>query len=285
MGFTQPPEAFRFSITFGWSSQRDDGDCGTRTRFPDFVLSPLRMACSAIRRRESSCCAGDQKNDLRVLRSGAERLVRSARATRPRTLERPVSDLSAVRYPLSRLSSLRHREARGARVAGGQPVLHAAICDLCRPALPQRDDQGSGPRVRPRDRGTVKTLDKQYMRAHLKRAGTPGSTVIGIDGLTIRKGHTYRIEVSDLEGPFALLHQGPEVRAALPSAEPKGPGAQEPQAPARRQQAPQYRLPAQGVLRPALGLLERGLGPEVLRQLACSAQVAAFGSVRRSSLR
>ena len=45
---------------------------------------------------------------------------------------------------------------------------------------------------------TVKALDQQYMEAQLKRAGTPGSQVIGVDELAIRKGHTYRIVVSDL---------------------------------------------------------------------------------------
>lgn len=45
---------------------------------------------------------------------------------------------------------------------------------------------------------SVKELDKQYMRAQLARAGTPGPKVIGIDEISIRKGHTYRIVVSDL---------------------------------------------------------------------------------------
>jgi transposase len=45
---------------------------------------------------------------------------------------------------------------------------------------------------------TVKELEKQYMREQLRRAGTPGPNVIGIDELSIRKRHTYRIVVSDL---------------------------------------------------------------------------------------
>jgi len=45
----------------------------------------------------------------------------------------------------------------------------------------------------------VKDLDKQYMRAQLRRAGTPGPKVIGIDEISVRKGHSYRIVVSDLE--------------------------------------------------------------------------------------
>jgi transposase len=45
---------------------------------------------------------------------------------------------------------------------------------------------------------TVKTLEMQYMRAQLAKAGKPGPKAIGIDEISIRKGHTYRIVVSDL---------------------------------------------------------------------------------------
>ena len=45
---------------------------------------------------------------------------------------------------------------------------------------------------------TVKALDKEYMREQLRRTGTPGPKAIGIDEISIRKGHTYRIVVSDL---------------------------------------------------------------------------------------
>ena len=48
------------------------------------------------------------------------------------------------------------------------------------------------------DWDTVKSLEKQYMAAQLAKAGTPAPKVIGIDELSIRKGHTYRIVVSDL---------------------------------------------------------------------------------------
>ena len=44
----------------------------------------------------------------------------------------------------------------------------------------------------------VKDLEKQYMRAQLAHVGTPGPKAIGIDEISIRKGHTYRIVVSDL---------------------------------------------------------------------------------------
>jgi transposase len=46
---------------------------------------------------------------------------------------------------------------------------------------------------------TVKTLDKMYMKKQVVRAGTPAPRVIGVDEIAIRKGHDYRIVVSDLD--------------------------------------------------------------------------------------
>ena len=44
----------------------------------------------------------------------------------------------------------------------------------------------------------VNELEMQYMLAQIAKAGTPGPKAIGIDELSIRKGHNYRIVVSDL---------------------------------------------------------------------------------------
>jgi hypothetical protein len=44
---------------------------------------------------------------------------------------------------------------------------------------------------------TVKALEKQYMQEQLRRAGTPGPKVLGIDEISIKKRHTYRIVVSE----------------------------------------------------------------------------------------
>ncbi len=46
---------------------------------------------------------------------------------------------------------------------------------------------------------TVKELEKEYLEEKLKRAGNPAPRVIGVDEIAIRKGHTYRVVVSDLE--------------------------------------------------------------------------------------
>ena len=45
---------------------------------------------------------------------------------------------------------------------------------------------------------TVKALEKQYLADQLRRAGTPAPQVVGIDELSLRRGHIYRIVVSDL---------------------------------------------------------------------------------------
>lgn len=45
---------------------------------------------------------------------------------------------------------------------------------------------------------TVRELEKHYMREQLRREGTPGPRVIGIDEISIKKRHSYRIVVSDL---------------------------------------------------------------------------------------
>ena len=49
------------------------------------------------------------------------------------------------------------------------------------------------------------------MRAQLARVGAPGPKAIGIDEISIRKGHTYRIVVSDLlRAPDLVRGRGPQ---------------------------------------------------------------------------
>ena len=55
---------------------------------------------------------------------------------------------------------------------------------------------------------TVKELDKTYMREQLRRAGPPTPNVIGVDEVSIKKRHVYRIVVSDLEAKRAIWFGG-----------------------------------------------------------------------------
>ena len=61
---------------------------------------------------------------------------------------------------------------------------------------------------------TVKALEMSYMQAQLLRAGMPTPRVIGIDEISIRKGHTYRIVVSDLERHRPIWFGGVDRSAA-----------------------------------------------------------------------
>jgi len=54
----------------------------------------------------------------------------------------------------------------------------------------------------------VKDLDMIYMREQLARAGHPAPRVIGVDEISIRKRHVYRIVVSDLEQKRAIWFGG-----------------------------------------------------------------------------
>jgi transposase len=55
---------------------------------------------------------------------------------------------------------------------------------------------------------TVKELDKIYMREQLARAGHPTPNIIGVDEVSIKKRHVYRIVVSDLEKRRAIWFGG-----------------------------------------------------------------------------
>jgi len=55
---------------------------------------------------------------------------------------------------------------------------------------------------------TVKELDKIYMREQLRREGPPMPQVIGVDEVSIKKRHVYRIVVSDLEKKRAIWFGG-----------------------------------------------------------------------------
>lgn len=46
---------------------------------------------------------------------------------------------------------------------------------------------------------TVKALEKEYMQEQLRRNPVSAPRIIGIDEISLKKGHTYRIIVSDLE--------------------------------------------------------------------------------------
>jgi len=138
-------------------------------------------------------------------------VVRPKSSSGSESVLRRHAGVSGVRGSASGLPKLRQSEAGAGGVFGGQSVLYQALCLLCGAALPPGNHQG-------RSQGTqlnwytVKELDKQYMKAQLSRGGKPKPKVIGVDEVSIRKGHTYRIVVSDLERDNAQ-----SAHSAIPS--------------------------------------------------------------------
>jgi hypothetical protein len=60
------------------------------------------------------------------------------------------------------------------------------------------------------DRKTVNGLEKQYMREKLRRARNPRSKIIGIDEISIRKGHILNLVLSGLaaiQAPIIIMSQ------------------------------------------------------------------------------
>src|SRR6202790_3024595 len=188
----------RFWHAERWPNQgSDSGVCRMGIRSQAFEQKRPFAACSVIRVCGSCASIGAQKNGLRLLRAGPERLVRPARAAGSGPVERRISDCSGTRSAARRVPPLRHSEARTAGFSGGQSPLHQTLCVLCRPPLPAGIDprcrQGAQARL-----GHGQDAGEAVHGGQLMRAGTPGPRAIGIDEISVRKGHSYRIVVSDL---------------------------------------------------------------------------------------
>mgnify|MGYP002829726226 FL=1 len=167
------------------------------TRGPGVVHNPPCAACSAIRRRVASRWSGAQKTRCgccgRAHRGWYDRRVRRVRDlpcgdTRIylEVKVRRVRCQSCGTVKRERLDLLADNPFYTKRFAqsAGRRCRSATIKDLAAELTLDWD--------------TVKTLEKQYMCAQLTKAGTSGPKAIGIDEISIRKGHTSRIVVSDL---------------------------------------------------------------------------------------
>ena len=179
VGFRACREVAEFGIMFRWLNQRSEsGGCGMRMPSPGFVRNPRCAASSAIRRRGSSPLNGAQKND------SAAAVVERSRVGTTGGL-RQVRDLSCgdtaylprVRGAARAVPRLRQGEARAAGVPGRQPVLHQALCAITWAGAAARPRSRTWPRSCISTGTRSRTLEKQYMRAQLAKAGTPGPKV------------------------------------------------------------------------------------------------------------
>ena len=203
IGFPAFQERLEVGIMFGWPIQRSDGgDCGMHMRSQGFVRSPRCMACSVIRKRVSSPSNGAQKNDLQLLRSSALGLVRPTHAARSRSVVWRHAHLSGDRGASCALQELRAREARAARLPGGQPFLYQALCLLRWAALSSGHHQG-------RCRGTQASLGDD------QDSGDPvHARATGPCGHPRPQSHRHRRDL-DPQGPY-LPHRGQRPASRAP---------------------------------------------------------------------
>lgn len=117
----------------------------THTDFRVCVPWPRCAACSATARRASSHSFAAQKNDLCGMRDGTSRMVRPFEPSGARSVQRGHAHLSRIRGATRRLPQLCSGEARATVLPGRQHALHAALCLLRGPALPQHHAAGSRP--------------------------------------------------------------------------------------------------------------------------------------------
>ena len=165
---------------------------------PDFIQRPGLKGYLEIQRHVLSCLSGLKKKGIRLLWDGASELLRLEGAVDTGFILWREADLFGSGGSAYSMSEMREGETGGNRMAIGKSVLHKAVCFFRRTEVWVATIQDVANETR-LDWKTVKELDKQYMEEQLRRAGVSSPRVIGIDEVSIRKGHTYRIVVSDLE--------------------------------------------------------------------------------------
>ena len=181
IGFQEFQKGLAFGIMSEWPILRSDGgDFGMSMHSRGFVRSPRCAACSVIRKRASSPSNGAQKNDLQLLWSSALGLVRPTHTARSRSVVWRRGHLSGDRGASGAVQELRAREARAARLPGGQSLLYQALCLLRWAALSSGHHQGHC-------RGTQASLgdDQNFWRSSTCGRNWPcgraGPKAIGID--------------------------------------------------------------------------------------------------------
>src|SRR5277367_1597920 len=173
---------------------RDSVVCRTGIRSRAFGLARAFVAYSVIQMCGSSRSIGAQKNDLQLLRSRPDGLVRLPATAGSRSVERRVPDRSGVGGAAHRVRRLRLREARAAGVSGGQSPLYQAVCLLCRASLPA----GRDPRCR---QGTEARLGNSQDARDAVHAGADRT-----GGRAGTQGDRHRRDL-DSQGP-RLSHRG-----------------------------------------------------------------------------
>jgi len=165
---------------------------------PHFVRGRRYVGCLAIPRFASCGLSGGEKNFVRSLWSALAPNLRSQAAPGARPLGGNTRIYLEIESPRVRCRSCGKVKQEKLAWLSNNPFYTKRFAFFvgrrCRTSTIQ-----DVARELHLDWSTVKELDKQYMQEQLRRAGTPAPRAIGIDEISIRKGHTHRIVVSDLQ--------------------------------------------------------------------------------------
>jgi len=167
-------------------------------RFPGFLPQ----------HRVSGIFGDPQARVIGLNRRGKKQLVEAAvgsiilstigRSAEFGTCLRRYADLPGRGSPSGLVLPVQESETRKAGLAGRLSLLYQAVCFLRGPSCRDSSIRDVAKELH-LDWKTVKSLEKQYMREQVRRKGAPRPKVLGIDEVSLRKGHTYRMVVSDLE--------------------------------------------------------------------------------------
>lgn len=116
----------------------------TPTGSPGFVQGPKSRGSSATHSLGSSGWSVVKKNGGRVVWHRAREFLRPQGSSYPGPVLWGNAYSPGRGGPPSLVSAVRQGEAGDVAVAGGQPVLHEALCLVCGPALQGNDGQGGG---------------------------------------------------------------------------------------------------------------------------------------------
>ncbi len=175
-----------------------EGVCWTNTGSPGFVRRRRSRGYSEIQRPGSYGLSGLKKNGMRFMRQSTSKLLRQDNAAYTGFVLRGCPDISGSGSAASTVQRVRESEAGETPLAGEQSLLHEAVFLLRGEEMPRHEHSGCGQGAETGltcGQGAGEGVHARAAQAQSRAA----PRAIGIDEVSLRKGHTYRIVVSDLE--------------------------------------------------------------------------------------
>ncbi len=185
----------------GWV-KRDD--YSTNISSPGFERDQKYRGYLETRKLGSSDLRGLKKNSMRLLRHSASQLLRQDRTTDTGSVLWRCADLPGSGSSTHPVQKVWESETGEAPMAGKQSLLYETVFLLRWEKVSCHDRQGCGKRT---ETGLAcgKGIGQGVHAGTASEKSSGCAPCIGIDEISLRKGHIYRIVVSDLErGKTAL---------------------------------------------------------------------------------